>query len=256
MMKKYGICAVMTALMIGMVSMGSSVLVVRAGEQAAPAEGLIMQDGKVYYLYPDGTLAKDWVAIGNDWYFFDPVDGSMAVSTTINGFMFGTDGKFTGMDPKAGETVKNQQLKDLVESNLSVIIRPDMTEDEKINTCYMFIINNSTYKRTYETPTGDWTGDYAYQILTTGEGNCYRYASAFAYMVKGLGYETRVITGEVSARRGGTTPHSWTEVRLGDEWYIFDTELQDANGKDYYKKTYDNYPSQPLIKMQEWEVHF
>ena len=64
------------------------------------------------------------------------------------------------------------------------------------------------------------------------------------------------ITGQVKARRGGTTPHGWTEVKMGDTWYIFDTELQDALGGNYYKKTYANYPTKPLIKEAEWEVYF
>lgn len=255
-MKKYKIYVAMAILMISTKAIGGGGSVVQASEQSAFAGSLIKEDGKIYYLYSDGTFAKDWVKIGNDWYFFWPSDGSMAINITINGFMFGEDGKFTGLEPTIEDTIKSQQLKELVDHNLSAIIKPDMTDEEKINTCYMHIINNTTYKRTYDTPSGDWTGDYAYQLLTTGEGNCYRYASAFAYLVTGLGHEAKVITGEVVSRKGGTTPHGWTEVKIGNEWYIYDTELQDANGKDYYKKTYEDYPSKPLIKMQEWEVKF
>lgn len=255
-MKKNSICAVMSAFMIGAASMIGSGSMVEASGQSVSAGSLIAEDGKIYWQFPDGTLARDWVEIGGDWYFFCPSDGSMAIDTTINGFMFGPDGKFIGMEPEDEEYVKDQQLKDLVEYDLSMIVTSEMAEEEKIRACYMFIIDNAAYKRTYETPSGDWTGEYAYQLLTSGKGNCYRYASAFAYLVKGLGYETKVITGEVVSRKGGTTPHSWTEVRIGDEWYIFDTELQDANGKDYYKKTYENFPSRPLIKMSEWEVRF
>ena len=80
----------------------------------------------------------------------------------------------------------------------------------------MYIIDNTSYKRTYDTPAGDWTGEYAMQLYTSGEGNCYRYASAFAYLVSGLGYEARVVTGEIGARRGGTNPHGWAEVKFDD----------------------------------------
>ena len=104
-------------------------------------------------------------------------------------------------------------------------------------------------------PSGDWTGTYAKEILTTGKGNCYRYAAAYAYLAKGLGFESRVVTGQISARRGGVTPHAWTEVKIGDKWYIFDSEMQDAKSKDYYWKTYDNYPTQPLIRQAVWDVN-
>ena len=255
-MKKYRIYTVIVVFVISMcLSVRQNSFLVYANEQSEVVGELIGKDGKIYFIYPDGTLAMDWVQIGNDWFFFSPYDGSMAIDTVINGFVFGKDGKFIGIDTGT-PAISDQQLKEAVNHILSVIIQPYMSEEEKIHICYMHIINNTVYKRTYDTPTGDWTGEYAMQLFMTGEGNCYKYASAFAYLMKGLGYEAKVITGEVSARRGGTTPHGWTEVKIGDEWYIFDTELQDANGKDYYKKTYDNYPSLPLIKMVEWEVHF
>ncbi len=254
-MIKYKIYIAITIVVIGIcLSILGDGISVQASEQNPVVGELIEINSKIYYLYSDETFAMGWVSIGNDWFFFSPLDGSMAIDTTINGFVFGKDGKFIGMESE-GE-INNQQLKDFIDYILSVIIKPEMSEEEKINICYMHIINNAVYKRTYDTPTGDWTGAYAMQLLTTGEGNCYRYASAFAYLMTGLRYEAKVITGEIGARRGGTAPHGWTEVKIHDEWYIFDTEMQDANGKDYFKKTYQSYPSKPLIKMIEWEVKF
>lgn len=267
-MKKYKVYAAAAMLMIGMGAAGGNEILAQAAEQTASVGTLIEENGNVYYLYPDGTAARDWVAIGNDWFFFSPLDGAMAIDTVINGFMFGKDGKFLGMESAmqpAEETsekpvIKNRQLKALVEHILSEITRPDMPEEEKIRVCYDYIMNLTTYKRTYDFPAADWqkewTEEYAFQLLATGEGNCYRYASAFAYLVAGLGYDAKVITGEVVARRGGTTPHGWTEVKVDGSWYIYDPDLQDANGKDYYKKTYANYPSKPLIKMIEWEIGY
>ena len=89
---------------------------------------LIGKDGKIYFIYPDGTLAMDWVQIGNDWFFFSPYDGSMAIDTVINGFVFGKDGKFTGID--TGTPVNSdQQLKEVVNHILSVIIQPYRREN-------------------------------------------------------------------------------------------------------------------------------
>ena len=246
-MKKYKIYAAMVTFII---AVWLPAKVAQANENTISGQ-LIKLEDKIYYMYSDGSFAMDWLQIGSDWFFFCPIDGTMAIDTTINGFMFGKDGRFIGM---AEEPDESRMLEDTVYNILSMIIRPDMSEEEKINACYMYIIDNTSYKRTYDTPAGDWTGEYAMQLYTSGEGNCYRYASAFAYLVSGLGYEAHVVTGETGARRGGTTPHGWAEVKLDDEWYIFDTEMQDANGKDYYKKTYENYPSKPLIKMSEWEV--
>ena len=54
----------------------------------------------------------------------------------------------------------------------------------------------------------------------------------------------------------GKVVKAGAEVKIGDTWYIFDSEMQDAKNKDYYWKTYSNYPTKPLIKEKEWEVNF
>lgn len=224
------------------------------GENGFIQIGMTRINGKDYYLYPEGTLAKSWTKIGDSWYYFN-FDGTLAVNTVVDGVSLGNDGKIiSGQDQIPPQ---KSALRERVDSILSLLIKPEMTEEEKLAACYWYMVNNHTYKRTYETPQGDWTGDYALELLTTGEGNCFRFAAGFAYLIKGLGYEAKVITGEVGARRGGMTPHGWTEVKIGGEWLVFDTELQYANrNKNYYWKTYETYPSKPLAKQQEWSVSF
>ena len=210
--------------------------------------------GKTYYLYPEGTYARGWTQINNSMYFFF-FDGSMAKDTVIDGISLGRDGKAA---VAVNEFVEpRNELRERVDAILLSIITPGMTEEEKISACYWYMVNSFSYRRTYETPAGDWTGVFALDILSTGKGNCFRYASAFAYLMYELGYETKVITGVIGARRGGTTPHGWTEVKIGDVWYVFDTELQYANrDRDYYWKTYATYPSRSLEKQLEWSIHF
>lgn len=216
--------------------------------------GMTEIEGKYYYLYPEGTYARGWTQIDNDLYFFY-FDGSMAADTVVDGLSLGSDGKAVIEGDEI--VVPRNELREQVDFILLSIIKPGMTEEEKISACYWYMVDNFSYRRTYETPQGDWTGTFALEILTTGQGNCFRYAAAFAYLLHELGYETKVITGMIVARRGGMTPHGWTEVKIGDEWYVFDTELQYANrNKNYYWRTYENYPSKPLEKQQEWPVHF
>ena len=58
-------------------------------------------------------------------------------------------------------------------------------------------------------------------MLSNGQGNCYRYASSFAYIARALGYEARVAVGTL-----GRSPHGWTEVLVGDTWYLCDANMQ------------------------------
>ena len=131
-----------------------------------------------------------------------------------------------------------------------------MTQNKQLEQCFNYFINEVSYEREMNVPIGDWTSDYARQIFLTGKGNCYKYAAAFAYIARGLGYEAKVCSGTVASAMGGTTPHAWTEVKIGDKWYIFDTEMQDVKGSGYYKQTYDKYPAGPIEKMAVWTIHY
>ena len=132
----------------------------------------------------------------------------------------------------------------------------NMTQNQQLERCFNYFINEVSYEREMKVPVGDWTSDYARQILFTGKGNCYKYAAAFAYIARGLGYDAKVCSGTVAAASGGRTPHAWTEVKIGDNWYIFDTEMQDAKGSGYYKQTYDKYPAGPIEKSSSWTVYY
>ncbi len=214
--------------------------------------GLAVIDGQTYYFYETGAMAQGWVTLGSDVYFFN-TDGMLQRNANINGCLVGNDGKLY----KAVDADGRGQQAVIVQNILSSIIVPGMTEEQKLAACYNYVVNASSYKRTYETPAGDWTGTFALEILGTGQGNCYRYAAAYASLVKGLGYDARVATGVIGNRKGGLSPHGWTEVRIGGTWYIFDTEMQDAtNGrKNYYFRTYADYPSRNLMKAVDWPVY-
>ncbi len=213
--------------------------------------GLQTIDGKTYYLNPNGTMIKGWLEIGDGLYFFYE-DGTMAKDVVIGPYEFGKDGKLLS----ALNTESEMQV--LINSIIKTVTTDDMDQKTKLRACYDFILNHCSYKRTYETPAGDWTETFAKEILTTGKGNCYRYAAAFGYLARGLGYEeVHVATGQIKAARGGVTPHGWTEIKIDGVWYLFDPDMEDAKpGRDYYYKTEEKYPTKPLIKEAEWPIEF
>lgn len=231
--------------------------------------GLVNVKGKNYFLYPNGTMLKSsFTQIGDGIYYFG-ADGVMVTNKTINGFKIGPDGKVimptvTAQTPQtvtaeqvAASSTDRATLLATVQSIIGSVTNDSMSQEEKLLACYNYVMARVKYVRTYETPSGDWTPGYAMQVYQTGTGNCYRYAAAFAYLAKGLGYDVKVITGNVHAARGGVTPHGWTEVCIDGNWYVFDPELQAAKpGRNLFKQTYDTYPIKPLIKALEWPVYF
>lgn len=246
--------------------------------------GLRQIGKKMYYFGTDGLMVSNtFSTIGGNVYYFGS-DGAMVKNTVVNGVQIGPDGKVVApgtvapMAEKAAPVEQKKQEesveivvatpikgkaggKDAIISAVNQIITAvtddSMEQDRKLRACYDYIMGSTSYARSYEVPSGEWTVPYAMQVYTTGTGNCYKYAAAFGYLAKALGYDTKVITGEVQSSKGGTTPHSWVEIYINDGWYVFDPELQDAKPNyNMYMRTYQNYPVKPLNKFLEWQICF
>lgn len=132
----------------------------------------------------------------------------------------------------------------------------NMKRSKQLESCFNYVVTIISYERNMEVPKGNWTAVYAKNALLTGRANCYGYAATFAYIAKGLGYDARVCTGSIASSLGGRADHAWTEVRIGNKWYVFDTEMQDAKGAGYYKTTYENYPAGPIEINASYAVNF
>ena len=132
-----------------------------------------------------------------------------------------------------------------------------MTKEAALRACYDYLMKNCSYRRFTDVFDSGWTSTYALDLLTTGKGNCASYAASLAYLARALGYESRVATGSIDAASGFPTSHAWTEIRIDGRWYIFDAEMDQAKAnKEYYRKTYSDYPSTGLTKEQEWSCEF
>ena len=251
-----------------------------ADENGVICYGFRMIEGKLYYLPTDGYFHTGWMQAGNDVVFVR-TDGSLAVNTVIDGFVIGADGKVKGQDAAvtaapaaadntaavvqepAQQTAAQEQnapvseFEQVVRQVLAQCTNENMTQDQKLLAAYNHICDITTYKRTYDVPSGDWTRQYAMDVYSTGKGNCYRYTAAFAYLAKELGYDVRICTGTIKAARGGVTPHGWAEINIGGTWYICDPDMGDVKGRsNYYLKTFEQYPVKPLNREKIWEVSF
>ncbi len=141
----------------------------------------------------------------------------------------------------------DSELMILVASVIESSTTGDMTRKEQLERCFNYLVSTTSYEKKIDVPLGDWPSEYAKEILGTGKGSFYNYASAFAYIAKGLGYDSRIVTGTVQSDDGGKRPHAWTEVRVGDNWYIFDAQMQKVRGSGYYQVGYGSYPMGPIV---------
>lgn len=87
------------------------------------------------------------------------------------------------------------------------------------------------------------TKAYAQEMIADGGGNCYRFASLFSWLARGLGYSANAVSGYVPSASGGSAPHGWVEIYIDGGTYICDPDLEHELGGDWYMYTYANAPT-------------
>ena len=69
----------------------------------------------------------------------------------------------------------------------------------------------------------------SYHALVEHEGICYDYGALFALMARYIGFESFVHTGYFIFEEGfgtGSGHHGWAEIKIGEEYYIFDPQRE------------------------------
>lgn len=89
------------------------------------------------------------------------------------------------------------------------------------------------YKKDDATPTGNWSVTYAKEMYENNKGNCYRYASLFCWLARGLGYDAKAVKGSVVLNTNELVPHGWVEIKLDGRTYLCDCEMGRRLPDDY-----------------------
>lgn len=183
--------------------------------------GWYKKDGTKYY-YLSGKLVTGWKKISGKTYYFSKSKknkGKLIRNTIID------DGKKAYYVDSYGVRVTAKEV-NLAVKFVQAHTEEDWSKAEKLKACYKYLWKNYPYQRFYETPSPAKMPGYANYMFSSKQGNCYRYAAALAYIAKVIGYKSGVGVGTISAIGGGMTPHGWTEIKVGDAWYVFDANMQ------------------------------
>lgn len=140
----------------------------------------------------------------------------------------------------------NQELDTLIEELLAKLVTDDMNGYKKAWVCYEYLIDNISYSRGMDANTGMYSVSdpattpkeilWATDLLNSGMGCCYHYSSAYVYILRAIGFEAHLVSGNVPAYKGGLTPHCWLYVTIDGINYTFDPDL-DMN---YYTRDISN----------------
>lgn len=181
-----------------------------------------------------------------------PITAGKNYTYTVRSYT--TVGKTKGLYDTKGKTIKGPSASDILDANLSkktqsilsAITTANMTNSQKLYAAWKYVTSSSNFKYWPKYPdlnkTG-WQKECALDMLTTGRGNCYSFACAFAALASEIGYSPSVVCGRVSGNRDGAsdglTRHCW--VRINGAYY--DPEAQYAGWYSgvYGSGSYDIY---------------
>lgn len=176
---------------------------------------------------PREKVPADGFHLVDGWlYCYDSQRGDILRGESRGNFPFDAAGHFT-----SGSAELDAKLHAIVVSRTD----SSMTQEEKLRALYLYTRDSFTYLRrpAYAFGATGFMQQDALNILNTGYGNCYSYASVLWYLTRWIGYDSVIYSGTVGSNRA---PHSWVEIEMDGKTYIFDAELEMAYRR---KKRFD-----------------
>ncbi len=137
-----------------------------------------------------------------------------------------------------------EPLDDIIFPILDSIITGKQTDTQKLKAIYDYLIKYSYTERVVLIPQSlsEYSEQlYAISLFEKGYGVCYDFTSAFKYMSRAIGFDTRMIYGRHTNPSGGSSEHTWAELDINGTTYIFDPAIEmliGPNGSTRFMRTY------------------
>lgn len=174
---------------------------------------------------PVEKASRGFYLAGTELYFITN-NGYVLKNSSIDGFRFDENGRYTSGMP---------ELDELVQGVLSEIIDSSMEPLEMLKKAYCYTVDSFSYIKGYIYSPKDtsWANEEAYTMLTNKRGNCYCFAATFYQLARALGFDAQVYSGNIGSDR---SPHGWVEIDIDGETYIFDPEMEMAYMENHGQK--------------------
>lgn len=195
----------------------------------------------------------DYVLVKRMYFGTYSLNGDVSVNIDTSGW---TVEDFLNKAPLNPMKTNCEAVDSLVDDIFARIHTPDMNTYQKVKACFDYLVDECEYASAGfaildPSVLGDnsYTSYYdmmvvinAYTILSTKEGVCDNYSSAFVVMCRRIGLDIHLTGGTVSTKSGGRTGHAWTYMTIYGKTFIFDPQVQDNNPNApyfFFGKTYE-----------------
>lgn len=204
-------------------------------------------DGKRYYMQPDGHMSTGWTVVKDRTYYFDSsgdlytgpryIDGKMYLFSPVGVLQKGGSAVVSGREyPLGSDGVLEGYLNDT--SGMAAHVLDEIGWD--LRAAFDWASSLPYRDRDNRAPEGavhsQWYAAYGFSYRF---GNCYVMAAVFYQMARLLGCDVYYIEGGVGSYDGTVIDHSWTEMVIDGELYVFDPDFTREEGRDGYQIWYE-----------------
>lgn len=193
--------------------------------------------GATYYFGSNGARKTGWYTVksGNKY----------------KAMQFAANGKYTGKSKAINASLMKKTDSVIKSQKISTGLTTDAQKKAALNKLYTYTKKNYKYGRIYGTFGKGKSLSYAQQTMLTGKGNCYGFAASFAVLAKrATGLPVRVCWGTSTAfNKSRAQLHGWTEIKIGNKWYVFDTNAAAYSTRKDVKWYMQNASSATMKKV-------
>ncbi len=131
-----------------------------------------------------------------------------------------------------------------IKAIIKEIITPKTSIHHQLKAIHDYIAKEITYDNNKEKRT-------AYDALKYGETVCAGYAQLTYLMLKEVGIESIIISGETTNESDSS--HAWNMVNLNGQWYHLDTTWNSGDGQGVCKYKYYNLSDEEISSTHFWQ---
>lgn len=127
---------------------------------------------------------------------------------------------------------------DFIAGILNKAVKSSMTDTQKVKAIYDYIIYNFKHDdnampmligSSYGNPNPLTDAiSLSYPIVMTGKGTCDVHANVFRLLAIRLGFECNYVSGYYVTASGSKSGHGFNQIKVGDEWYWTDVDVESA----------------------------